>query len=258
MQATRSILLVGSLALAAVRGASAQAPAYGGGMLECARFSESVAGSVESRLGPERRLETLGRAGILVVRAAPDSGGLLLEAWYDTLAVLRDGPEGRFTADTDGIIGGRYRGVLEPRGDFLSLTTPYVPAALRDLFDFSRILLRFFPPLPPIALEPGGEWTDGAELTIWRLADSAAAGTARRYRWVRREQWQEGVAVGDSTLVVSRTEREEGRLLWSAAEGPLGWSSAITAGLAFPGGGAESEVKQQVEVRRIPGGCPGR
>jgi len=47
--------------------------------------------------------------------------GLAVEAWYDTLAVYREGPEGRYTPETGGILGGRYSGVLDPEGDYRTL-----------------------------------------------------------------------------------------------------------------------------------------
>jgi hypothetical protein len=172
--------------------------------------------------------------------------------------VFREGPEGRTAPDAEGILGGRYRGTLDPGGDYLARTAPFVPAALRDVFDFSRIPLHFFPPVPPAPLGPGREWSDGAGLTIWRLTDSAVSGgSLSRYRWTRRDAWEEGVAVGDSTLFVHRSEVEDGSLQWRSGEGPLGWTSAVVAGVEFPGGAGRTEVTQQVSVRRIAGACPG-
>ncbi len=236
--------------------ADAQAPAYTAAVLDCARFSESVQGKLESAFGSVRRTETLGREGVLVFRAVPDSAGLAVEAWYDTLALFREGPEGRFVPDAEGIFGGRYTGILDPQGDYLSSVTPFVPAALRDVFEFGRILLHFFPPLPPHPLAPGGEWTDGAGLTMWRLADSAAAGgPVGRYRWIRRDAWEEGIGVGDTTVVVHRSETEDGGLQWREGEGPLGWSSTTVATLELTDGAGQSALSQQVRVRREPGAC---
>jgi len=234
----------------------AQAPVYDIRALECDRFAESVLGQVESRVGSERRQESFGRDGVLVVRASADSNGLQLEAWFDSLAVYREGPEGRDEPATDGIVGGRYRGTLDPTGDYLALTAPFVPAALRNVFDFARLPLHFFPPLPPVALRPGADWSDGAELTIWRLADSAGtSGAVQRYQWIRREEWDEGVAVGDSTMVVHRTEREDGRLAWLEGSGPAGWESSVVATLEVGGGAGQSEVRQEVRVQRLPRDC---
>ena len=235
---------------------SAQAPAYTVATIGCARFMESTRGELESAFGSVRRTETLGRDGILVVRAAPTGAGLEVEAWYDTLAVFREGPEGRFTPDADGIFGGRYGGILDPEGDYLSNVTPFVPAALRDIFDFTRLLLHFFPPLPPKSLPAGGEWTEGAGLTIWRLSDSASPrGPVGRYRWIRREAWDEGVRVGDSTVVVHRSESESGRLQWREGEGPLGWGSSTEASVEFVNGAGRSRLTQEAQVRRVAGDC---
>jgi hypothetical protein len=235
---------------------TAQAPAYTAATVGCARFLESTRGELESAFGSVRRTETLGRDGVLVVRAAPTGAGLAVEAWYDTLAVFREGPEGRFAPDAGGIVGGRYGGMLDPDGDYLSNVTPFVPAALRDIFDFRRLLLHFFPPLPPTPLPPGGEWTGGAGLTIWRLSDSASAsGPVSRYRWIRREDWDEGVRVGDSTVVVHRSESERGRLQWREGEGPLGWANSTLASVEFVNGAGRSRLTQETQVRRVAGDC---
>jgi len=256
MQVTRWLPLL--VLLAAPHPGAAQTPVYDAAAISCARFSESVQGTLESTFGSARRTETLGREGVLVVRATPDSAGLSVESWYDTLAVWRDGPDGRYAPEAEGLLGGRCAGILDPQGDYLATVTPYVPAALRDIFDFTRIFLRFFPVLPPAPLRPGGEWSDGAGVTIWRLTDSTSAdGPVGRYRWIRRESWEEGVAAGDSTVVVHRNETEEGTLLWRGAAGPLGWSGSVVANLEFVNGAGRSMLTQDVRVRRLAGPCPG-
>lgn len=235
---------------------TAQAPAYTAATIGCARFAESTRGELESAFGSVRRAETLGRDGVLEVRAVQDSAGLAVEAWYDTLTVFREGPEGRFAPGAEGIFGGRYAGILDPEGDYFSDVTPFVPAALRDIFDFRRVLLHFFPPLSPVPLAPGGEWTDGAGLTIWRLADSASAhGPVGRYRWIRRDAWEEGVGLGDSTMVVHRSETESGSLQWRVGEGPLGWDGTTVATVTFTNGGGQSALTQAFRVRRMSGSC---
>jgi len=233
---------------------AAQAPAYDSLTITCARFSESVQGSIRTVMGTARRDETFGRDGVLVVRAAPDSAGLRIEAWYDSLTVFRQGPEGRLDPDAEGILGGRYRGILGPAGDYVAEAAPFVPAALRDVFGFDRVLLHFFPPLPPRPLRPGAEWKEDPELTIWRLADSAAAGgPVARYGWSRRSTWEEGVSVGDSTVVLHRTEAESGTVQWRG--GPLAWGSTVRAGVDLPGASGRTEVVQVLKVVRLPGAC---
>jgi hypothetical protein len=242
--------------MAAPAPADAQAPAYSEATVGCAQFSESVRGNLESAFGPARRTETLGRDGLIEVRAVQDGAGLAVAAWYDTVTVFREGPEGRFAPDADGIFGGRYAGILDPQGDYLSSVTPFVPAALRDIFDFGRVLLHFFPPLPPAPLLPGGEWTDDLGLTIWRLADSASPqGSVSRYRWIRREAWEEGLGVGDSTVVVHRSETEDGHVQWRVGEGPLGWNGQTVATVEFTNGAGQSVLTQELRVRRQPGSC---
>ena len=255
MQVTHWSLVVGFLACA--RPGAAQAPAYDARTIGCAKFAESVRSTVQSSYGAVRRTEQVGRDGVLMVRARPDSGGLAVEAWYDSLVVFREGPEGRVVPNAEGILGGRYRGTLDPWGDYLAEVSPFVPAAIREVFDFARVVLHFFPPLPRVAIAPGREWSDGAGLTIWRVADSAAAGgPVSRYRWTRREAWEEGVAAGDSTVTVHRAEVENGSLRWGDAAGPLGWESSVVAAIEFPGGAGRTEVTQQVRVRRMAEACP--
>ena len=254
MQAIRPLAAAALLALPAP--GVAQAPAYDTSTLGCARFSESTLATLESNFTAGRRRETLGRDGVLSVRAAPAAAGLALEMWYDTLAVFREGPEGRYAPDASGILGGRYIGVLDPQGDYLSNAVPFVPAALRDIFDFRRIPVGFFPPLSPVSLAAGGEWTDGAGLTVWRLADSAGTmGPVARYRWIRREWWEEGIAAGDSTVVVHRTESDAGSMQWRTGEGPLGWTSSAEARVDFSNGAGRSELTQETRVRRLPAQC---
>lgn len=255
MQVTRWSLLVGLLCWA--RPGAAQVPAYDARTIGCAQFAESVRSEVQSHYGAVRRTEQVGRDGRFAVRARPDSAGLAIEAWFDSLTLYREGPEGRSAPDAEGILGGRYRGTLDPWGDYLAEVSPFVPVAIREVFDFERIPLHFFPPLPRTAIRPGREWSDGAGLTIWRVADSAAAdGPVARYRWTRREAWEEGVAAGDSSVTIHRTEVENGNLRWVDAVGPLGWESSVVAAIEFPGGAGRTEVTQQVRVSRMPGACP--
>jgi hypothetical protein len=256
MQVTRWYPAAALLAFVGQSVAQSPAPAYGERTLGCARFVEAVRSEVRSSYGAVRRTERVGRDGLLVVRARADGAGLAIEAWYDSLAVYREGPEGRAAPDAEGILGGRYRGSLDPWGDYLAEVSPFVPAAIREVFDFGRIPLHFFPPLPRSPISPGREWTDRAGLTIWRLADSATpGGGVARYRWTRRDAWEEGVAAGDSTVAIHRTEVESGSLSWADSRGPLAWESSTVASVEFTGGAGRTEVTQQVRVRRMAEGC---
>jgi hypothetical protein len=235
--------------------AAAQAPVYDSATIGCAQFREQVRGQVHTAVGSLRRSETIGRDGVLSVRGIPDSGGVRIEAWYDSLSVFRQGPEGRIAPDAEGILGGRYRGTLASDGSYLGEAAPFVPAALRDIFEFGRVMLHFFPPLPPRALRPGGEWRDDPDLTIWRLTDSATAqGPVARYGWTRRATWEEGVAAGDSTVRLHRSEAETGALQWR--DGPKGWSSSVRASVELPAAGGRMEVVQEATVTRVPASCP--
>lgn len=229
---------------------------YDAAVLACARFAESVDGALESEFGSARRAETLGRSGIVSVRAVQDGDELAIEAWYDSLKVVRAGPEGASTPDAAGILGGRYRGRLTPDGEYESNVVPFVPALLREVFEFSNLLSQFFPRLPPTPLQPGADWTDGDGFTIWRLADSTTAeGPVSRFRWLRQSSWNEGIGSADSTVVVRRSEREDGTLGWKAGAGPLGWTRRIVARLELTEGDGRSELTQEIRVRRLAT-CP--
>ena len=45
-------------------------------------------------------------------RASLPAPAIALEAWYDSLALSRESPETKLSPDTDGLLGGRYRGRL--------------------------------------------------------------------------------------------------------------------------------------------------
>src|SRR5688572_3504226 len=82
-------------------------PRYTPSQFSCSAFQEVVSGDVRGEAGRTVRQERLGRSGILVVRrAAADADSL--EAWFDSLLVWREGPEGRTEPDTDGLLGGRW------------------------------------------------------------------------------------------------------------------------------------------------------
>src|SRR6185503_4813521 len=98
--------------------AGAQA-GYTAAQFDSARFSHAVQSEVQTVLGGRERRERISVAGLLVVTAVADTGSRLrLEAWFDSLDVRRDTPEGSLEPDTDGMIGGRYRGHLTMRGTY--------------------------------------------------------------------------------------------------------------------------------------------
>lgn len=254
MQVARAAFAI-SLAFVAPLGA--QAPAYDGVTLACGRFRESVRGTLQGNLGGGARSERVGRDGVLEIRAVSDAGPAALEAWYDSLSVFREGPEGRYEPEAAGMIGGRYRGRIESAGKYQPVALPFIPDGVREVFDLSNLMRDFLPPLPPHPLAPGGEWSGGAGETIWRLADSAtAAGPIERYHWARRTEWTDTLRGAGPVMPVLRREAEEGRMMWKPVVGPLGWDRTIRAEVLLQGeAGGRTTVTQEVTVLRIQSAC---
>lgn len=240
-----------------------QQPRYAAADLACAVFKEQVRSTIRSRSGRAETGDRAGRDGLLVVRSVDSAGMLLVEAWYDSLAVWRETAAGTEHADTDGFVGGRYRGRLQPDGRFEAVVHPFVPDQLATLADLRRALDDFFPPLPPAPLARGSVWT-GPALEIRRLDDAHQGGVAvERFRWTRAGVREEPVAAGDSLVTVRQETRERGDLSWSAAHGPLAWERRIRVDARVPERqgvlrAMTSTIEQEVRVTRRTGHpvCP--
>jgi hypothetical protein len=140
---------------------------YEPAQLDCARFRERSRSVIETFVAGETVRETAGLDGGWRFRAAPGPGdSLRLEAWFDTLSVWRRSERDSLEPDTDGIIGGRYRGMLSPDGRYRAETRPFVPDPLQEVADLSRALDDLLPPLPPRLPAFGESWSDGAGLEI--------------------------------------------------------------------------------------------
>lgn len=240
-----------------------QQPRYTAADLACAVFEEQVRTTIRSRSGRAETSDRAGRDGLLVVRSADSAGVLLVEAWYDSLAVWRETAAGTEHADTDGFVGGRYRGRLQPDGRFEVFAHPFVPDDLATLADLRRAFDDFFPPLAPVPLALGGVWT-GPGLEIRRLDGGRHGALAvERFRWTRAGAGDEPVTAGDSLVTVRQETRERGELSWSAAHGPVAWERRIRVDARVPERAGvlramTSTVEQDVRVTRQTGhpACP--
>lgn len=242
--------------------AAAQAPiAYTPAQLACAAFREvSVA---EVRPDPGRPLQA-GRAGVIEVRAAPADRAMAIELWYDSLLVWRRQDDREVRPDTDGFLGGRYRGWLDPRGGYEPDAVPFVPDELAALADLRTVPADLFPRLPDRALSPGEEWV-ASGTTVARDRDSLVAGvplqrysvTARRSRTEPREVGASGASVD-----LRIREQEEGGFVWHPERGLLRRERFITIESEVAAGGAvrramRSRAEERVVLERIPSaGCP--
>ena len=155
-----------------------QQPAVGytANQLSCARFLETVASQIRIEAAGRARHQTSDRRGVWQFRAVPSNGDVALEGWLDSLVLSRTSPETTINPDTDGLLGGRYRGTLSRTGVYTSRVRPFVPDEVAELAEMSRALDDFFPPLPLRALKAGEAWSDSLGLTIRRLPDSALSG----------------------------------------------------------------------------------
>ncbi|MGH7586215.1 MAG: hypothetical protein ACREMH_08210 [Gemmatimonadales bacterium] len=139
----------------------------------CFVFAEQVSATSRSETGGRQRTVTVRRDGRLSVRMAPGDGGLSMEAWYASLRVYAAAPEGREEPDASGLIGGRWRGVLDPAGAWKEAARPFVPDGLRAVMELGGLLEDFFPRAPlhrVIAREdtvsaPGGRGSLAARTT---------------------------------------------------------------------------------------------
>jgi hypothetical protein len=218
----------------------AAAPRYTPAMLECAAFREEVRTDIRNESGAVLRQETAGRDGVLVVRAARADSAIRLIAWYDSLRVWRQGPEGRSTPDPEGLLGGQWRGTLSPEGRYAGTQVPFIPDDVAEIADLRGVLGDFFPPLGPGVL---------------KIASAREA----RYDWSIKARSDTTGALNDTLEVPMRRESsEEGTLTWDRRLGPLAWERniTVTGGIDARGPikrGIRSTVTQRIRVTRLPG-----
>jgi hypothetical protein len=225
--------------------------------LACAAFAEAVRTTVEARRAMEAWTERGNRIGRLLFHAEPGDGPMRFEAWYDSLEVSHDGRSGLVRPDTDGLIGGRWRGSLAPHGEVILEDRPFMPPELLAVSDLSDALLDFLPPLPVVAMPIGSTWTDSLGLEVARVKDSVASGeTMERYRWRINSEGGTVPLGSDSTARLRQTIRDEGVVAWSRQRGPLTWRREIVVEARIdatrgPRSPVQSRVTQVVAVRRL-------
>ena len=241
--------------------ASAQ-QSYAAAQFACATFAEAVESELHVEMGGRTRVSRAGREGLLVVQGTGDSAGIRIGAWYDSLRVWRRAPEGELAPDPDGIIGGRFTGLLGPRGRYLATARPFLPSEIGEIVRLDRVLDDFFPRLPPIPLDPEQSWRDSTGSEIRRLADSVA-GPARlgRFAYARAATLVQDDPAATDTLTPGLEEegREAGRFVWHPQEGLLRIEREITVTSEVPvsrfvRAPVRSRLTQKVRVERQPAG----
>jgi hypothetical protein len=243
--------------------ATSSPPAYSAAQLHCARFAETSHGEIETETARGSVKATAERQGVWSFRARDSSAGVMLEGWYDSLALRRRTAESEVSADTDGLIGGRYRGLLGPTGGYAEIARPFVPDEVAEVADLSGAAQDLFPPLPPKRLGRGESWKD-AGLKLSRLPDTVVARRSLlHFRLEARGETHEAVPRGDTVPIpVRQTTAEQGDIFWSPTTGLVRRTRDITTEATIPSGGrirqpVRSRVVQHVELTRLPSqpGC---
>jgi hypothetical protein len=258
MSLGRAAIVAALLGSATARAASQEPmPRYSSAALACAVFEESVRTKLRGESGSAAVEDRAGRDGVVAMSAHDTTGGLAIEVWFDSLAVWRQTGQGRETPDTEGVIGGRYRGLLEVAGRYHSRKVPFVPDELADVSDLAGFVAEFFPRLPAVALAVGQRWSDTSGLAIRRMADLRGRATPiQRYQWTWNRRQADVTTVTDSlSVTVDQTIRETGEMAWSAQLGPLSWNRRleITARIPPKGGvrqSVTSNLSQDINVAR--------
>lgn len=251
------ILSLASVFLDTVR---AQQPAYGVSQLHCTRWLETSRGEIETATGGRAGEAAAGRQAHWSFRARDTTGGVALEGWFDSLVVWRRAEGAELAPDTDGVLGGRFRGVLRLDGDYAAVARPFVPDEVAEVADVSRALEDFFPPLPARSLVPGETWRDD-EHEIQRLPDTTVAGRVLlRFRLRAHRERNETVPHGDTIPIpIRQVTTEEGEFGWNPGSG-LAWRTrdiVVETSIAAEGRirqPVRSRLVQRVELSRLPGG----
>ena len=262
--------LVAGACVPPAAGAAAQAAStppiafrYTTDQLVCAAFHETSHGTLDTQTGGRQRHETLRRDGVLQLRARPGGPAITIEAWYDSLTLSRRSADGTLAPDTDGLLGGRYRGTLSPDGRYAATARPFVPDEVAEVADVGGALDDLLPPIPPAALAVGERWSDGAGLELERLPDSLA-GRRVVQRLVLRSRSESDRATirGDTAAISARQVTvEQGRVDWDPRVGFLRRIRHVVVETSVPAGGpvaqpVRTRLEQEVYlVRRRATGC---
>lgn len=235
-----SLALALFCAAAPLRPSAAQAPTYDASQFACTTFDVRVSTNVTTDLQGRRRVEELRRDGRLSVKGTVADSGVALEAWWDTLALWRRADGRTLTPDVDGILGGRYRGLLTPDGRFTRTAAPWVPDEVAEVSDLSVALDDLFP-----------NFSIG---TVRRLTNGAGH---QRYRLLTTSE-VDGPASAERPFAVHESESSDGIVVWGRA-GLISWTRQVTAETRVaeaPRRTFRSTVVQGIELRRV-GVCAG-
>ena len=230
---------------------------YRADQLNCARFLETAESKILTQSGGRGREQTAGRAGVWQFRAVSADHQVALEGWLDSLALWRRSAGTTIRPDTDGLIGGRYRGTLSADGAYVSKARPFIPDEVAEVAGMGSALDDFFPPLPRGRLKPAQTWSDSLGVTIRRLSDSAFSGVPV-YRFALETQRQTNSAETPADTVplqLRQTSQEHGTYVWHPTLGLLRRERRIVVETTVPAGRAvrqavRSKIEQRITVER--------
>jgi len=237
-----------------------QTPAvtYSAAQLDCARFMETGESKILTEAGGRTRRQTSTRRGTWQFRATASGRELALEGWLDSLAITRRSEETAITPDTDGLLGGRYRGTLSRTGHYTPQVHPFVPDEVAEVAGMTEALNDVFPPLAGRSLAEGETWTDASGLTIHRQPDSVASGTRlHRFELRKQEKVQTAASAADTVpLEVEQRSEEIGRFVWHPQAGLLRRERTIVVETTVPPSrtvrqAVRSKVEQQITLARL-------
>lgn len=235
------------------------AATYAAHQLDCARFRETTRAQIRTLIGGRSRDASTGRSAVWVFRAVPARGGVRLEGWLDSLAVWRSAAGTRVDPDTDGLLGGRYRGILTGDGRYSPVARPFVPDEVAEVMQMGAALDDLLPRLPSRPLLPGQAWSDSAGLEIRRLADSAAGGVSMlRFRLSgRREATEETVSEDSLPFEVRQVIAEETEITWHPLRGLVRQDRQLSVETMVPASRRlkrpiRSGVEQRITLTRLP------
>jgi len=230
---------------------------YTPGQLDCARFLEIGESKILTEAGGRIRNQTSTRRGVWQFRAVPSNDDVALEGWLDSLVLSRRSPETTISPDTDGLLGGRYRGTLSRAGAYTSRVRPFVPDEVAEIAEMRGALDDFFPPVPSRPLRAGEVWTDSLGLTIRRLPDSSLSGVPLlRFALESRQESRAAPTPADTLPLKLRQKSEErGEFVWHPLLGLLRRDRRIVVETTVPPShsvrqAVRSKVDQQITVVR--------
>ncbi|HET6796215.1 MAG TPA: hypothetical protein VFH40_03565 [Gemmatimonadales bacterium] len=230
---------------------------YTANQVNCAHFLETTQSSIVTVSGGRVREQSSGRTAVWQFRAEPAIEQVKIEGWLDSLVLWRKSKEGTIRPDTDGLLGGRYRGRLSSMGRYQSQVRPFIPDEVAEVADMGSALDDLFPPLPSPELRPGQAWKDSSGVTLRRLADSAMSGVPLyRFELESHRVQRSARLPGDTTRIALRqVTDEQGTFVWHPTMGLLRRERRIVVETSVPasrrtGQPVHSKIEQSIALVR--------